>query len=123
MPYFDELGELERAVMEVVWRRGKVFVKDVFEEMSSKRDVAPTTISTILDKLYKKGFLNRVLVREGGLRYLYTPALSREEYQRQSIRTTLFDLLEKLEDPTVASIFGDEKELSELKERLRRLVL
>ncbi|WP_158613681.1 BlaI/MecI/CopY family transcriptional regulator [Sulfodiicoccus acidiphilus] len=116
----DELGELERLVMEVVWSRGRAFVKDVHEELSRTRSLAPTTVSTVLDRLYRKGFLRRELVKEGGLRYIYYPKVTREEFQRSKIRRMATTILDSLEDPAFASILGDTN-LKELKERLRRL--
>ncbi|BBD72083.1 hypothetical protein HS1genome_0472 [Sulfodiicoccus acidiphilus] len=120
MTIVDELGELERLVMEVVWSRGRAFVKDVHEELSRTRSLAPTTVSTVLDRLYRKGFLRRELVKEGGLRYIYYPKVTREEFQRSKIRRMATTILDSLEDPAFASILGDTN-LKELKERLRRL--
>jgi predicted transcriptional regulator len=116
----EDLGELESEVMEVVWSRGKVFVKDVHEELSRKRTLATTTISTVLDRLYRKGFVGRELVKEGGLRYLYYAIVSKEEFQRAKLKRIASTILDSLEDPAIASILGDNN-IKEIRERLRRL--
>lgn len=54
------LGELERQVMEIIWRRGNAqTVRDVVFELSKKRSIAYTTILTIMNRLVAKGLLNR----------------------------------------------------------------
>jgi hypothetical protein len=52
-----ELGHLEVTVMEILWRRGQSNVHDVVAELG--RPLAYTTVMTTLDRLYKKGLLDR----------------------------------------------------------------
>jgi len=73
-----QLGSLESELMERVWRRGELSVRDLYEELSSR--LAYTTIMTTMDRLYKKGMLQR---RKVGKAFLYVPALSEQEYQEQ----------------------------------------
>ncbi len=58
----DELGELQRAVMEIVWDSGQATVKDVLAVISSRRDTPPayTTILTVMQKLEKAGFIRHL---------------------------------------------------------------
>jgi predicted transcriptional regulator len=71
------LGRLEREVMEQVWRRGEVSVRDLHEHFGAR--AAYTTLMTTLDRLYKKRLLAR---RKEGRAFLYAPAVSREEFER-----------------------------------------
>src|SRR5580765_5695242 len=73
-----QLGSLESEVMERVWRRGELSVRDLHEEIGSR--LAYTTVMTTLDRLYKKGMLQR---RKVGKAFLYVAALSVQEYQEQ----------------------------------------
>lgn len=76
----SSLGELERAVMEVLWDRGSpAAVRDVGEALS-ERELAYTTVMTVLDRLAKKGFVNR---QRDGRAWRYEPANSREGYVAQ----------------------------------------
>jgi len=68
------LGNLEREVMEVVWRSDAVTVKQVHLALS--RPVAYTTVMTTLDRLFKKGFVARTLA---GRAFVYRAARTREE--------------------------------------------
>lgn len=71
------LGELERDVMEQLWAAdGPVTVRAVHGGLAAERDLAYTTVMTVLDRLAKKGAARRV--REGKA-YWYEPAASRDE--------------------------------------------
>ncbi|ACY96277.1 MULTISPECIES: BlaI/MecI/CopY family transcriptional regulator [Thermomonospora] len=76
------LGELERTVMEVLWARqeagdGAATARDVSRALAGDRDLAHTTVMTVLDRLTKKGFLVR---ERDGRAWRYQPAASRESY-------------------------------------------
>ena len=53
------LGPLEARVMDIVWARPTVTVRQVYEILRAEREIAYTTIMTILANLYKKGLLAR----------------------------------------------------------------
>ena len=56
------LGDLEQHVMAVLWRAGaSLSVRDVHERLHYARDVAYTTVLTVLDRLAKKGTVERTL--------------------------------------------------------------
>jgi predicted transcriptional regulator len=73
-----QLGELERAIMEVVWSAAApVSVREVLVQLPGR---AYTTVMTVLDRLARKGVVTRELV---GKAWLYTATLSREEFVAQ----------------------------------------
>ncbi|BCU67543.1 uracil phosphoribosyltransferase [Sulfolobales archaeon HS-7] len=116
----SELGDLEKKIMDVVWQKNKVYVKDVYDELKKERDIAPTTVSTILDRLYHKGLVGRYLTKDGGLRYVYYPRISKEEFAKELLRKAVQGVIEKLEDPLIASILGS-KDIEELRRRLEKI--
>jgi predicted transcriptional regulator len=71
------LGKLERKVMDEAWRRGVVSVREVYTAFDER--MAYTTLMTTLDRLYKKGLLER---RKEGRAFLYSPRVSREQLER-----------------------------------------
>lgn len=76
----SSLGELERAVMEVLWDRGTpAAVRDVADALAA-REPAYTTVMTVLDRLTKKGFVRR---QRDGRAWRYEPVHSREGYVAQ----------------------------------------
>ncbi|MBN1360178.1 MAG: BlaI/MecI/CopY family transcriptional regulator [Sedimentisphaerales bacterium] len=87
----DSLGELQRAVMEVVWKRGEASVHDVRERLSRQKELAYTTILTTLQKLEKAGWLSH---RSEGKSYIYVPTRSREQAGAGSVRRFLKQVFE-----------------------------
>jgi predicted transcriptional regulator len=74
------LGELERAVMDVLWdREAPATVRDVAEALSG-RELAYTTVMTVLDRLAGKGMVER---ERAGRAWRYHPAATREAYIAQ----------------------------------------
>lgn len=84
-------GELEHAVMGILWSRpGSVSVREVHELLAAERDLAYTTVMTVLDRLAKKGLATRYLE---GRAWLYRPART----QTEELSTSLIQTLAKLE--------------------------
>lgn len=73
-----QLGQLEAVVMARVWSADRpVLVREVLEEIQRERDIAYTTVMTVMDNLHRKGVLSRE--REGRA-YRYRAVRSREEH-------------------------------------------
>ena len=72
----DDLGQLQRAVMEVVWQLGEASVHQVRDLLCRKKELAYTTVLTAMQKLEKAGWLRH---RNEGKSYVYLPTRSREE--------------------------------------------
>jgi predicted transcriptional regulator len=72
------LGPLERDVMEVVWQLGSANVREVSAAM--ERSLAYTTVMTTLDRLYKKGVLERVTSERA---FIYSAKFTRQDWDRQ----------------------------------------
>ena len=71
------LGDLERDVMAQLWAAtGPLTVRQVHERLNQDRDLAYTTVMTVLDRLAKKDVVTR---QKADRAYLYAPAQSREE--------------------------------------------
>jgi predicted transcriptional regulator len=76
----SKLGDLERAVMEVLWQGSPpMVVRDVVRALA-ERDLAYTTVMTVLDRLAKKGFVQR---QRDGRAWSYEPSATRESYIAQ----------------------------------------
>ena len=73
---FDRLGPLEARVVEMLWKRAApVSVRDLQAELPG---LAYTTVMTTLDRLYKKGVLQR---HKEGRAFLYSARVSPHELQ------------------------------------------
>ncbi|HSA50701.1 MAG TPA: BlaI/MecI/CopY family transcriptional regulator [Yinghuangia sp.] len=81
MPRF---GELEEQVMLRLWAAAEpLAVRDVRDALRPERELAYTTVMTVLDKLHRKGVLRRHRV---GRAYHYEPVLSREAHTAALMR-------------------------------------
>jgi predicted transcriptional regulator len=72
------MGPLESAVMDVVWSHGECNVRDVAQRLV--RPLAYTTVMTTLDRLYKKGLLER---RKEDRAFFYSAAWTRMEWEQK----------------------------------------
>jgi predicted transcriptional regulator len=79
-------GDLEAAIMERLWDRGPSTVREILQELRPERDLAYTTVLTVIDNLYKKQWLTR---EPDGRAHRYTPVVSREEYGAGVMRDAL----------------------------------
>ena len=88
--------------MEEAWRRGIVSVREVHRAFDER--VAYTTLMTTLDRLYKKGLLER---HKEGRAFIYSPRLSREQLERGVAEDVIDGLLgpgAKSVEPVLACI-------------------
>jgi predicted transcriptional regulator len=92
-----ELSELQLAVMRVLWQRKKAAVVEVQEALKAERDLALTTVATVLTRLEKAGLVSH---RASGRHYLYRPLVSEEEVRRSMVSV----LAERLFEGDVAAL-------------------
>jgi predicted transcriptional regulator len=82
-----EFGELESAIMDVVWASERAYlVREVRERLSYNRPLAYTTVMTVMNILYGKGVLCR---EKHGRAWRYWPAESREEHDARLMAEVL----------------------------------
>src|SRR6266852_8312654 len=82
------LGRLEFDLMQILWSRGECNVRDVVQYMD--RSLAYTTVMTTLDRLYKKGLLDR---RMPDRAFLYSARFSREQWERRQAESVFAGFL------------------------------
>jgi predicted transcriptional regulator len=82
------LGRLEFDLMQILWSRGESNVRDVAQHLD--RPLAYTTVMTTLDRLYKKGLLDR---RMPDRAFLYSARLSSQEWERRRAENILAGFL------------------------------
>ena len=82
----DNLGKLQRAVMEIVWELGEASVSQVRARLGRRKPPAYTTVLSVMQKLEKTGWLAH---REAGRAYVYIPSCTREEAGRAAAQQLL----------------------------------
>ena len=115
------LGELETAVMELLWREAGLTVNQVEERLQRRRQIAHTTVLTTLDRMHRKGYLRR---EKSGKAFVYAPRYTREEFERGLAQEVLGALLGGLGEPVLSTfvelVGEDESKLVRLEELIRR---
>jgi predicted transcriptional regulator len=76
------LGDLQLAIMRILWSQGEASVADVHEALEPERGLALTTIATMLAKMEKKGVVDH---RAEGRRFIYRPTVSEGQVRRSMV--------------------------------------
>jgi predicted transcriptional regulator len=113
------LGDLQHAIMAVLWEEGEATAARVHDALRAERGLAPTTIATMLRKMEDKGV---VAHRAEGRVFVYRPTVTEDLVRRSMVG----ELVERLfgGDPKalVAHLVSEhEIEPGELPELRRRV--
>jgi predicted transcriptional regulator len=111
------LGDLQLAIMRVLWSRSEATVADVHEALEPERGLALTTIATMLTKMEKKGVVEH---RAEGRRFIFRPLVSESQVRRSMVA----DLTSQLFRGDVTALVNhllseheiDARELTQLRE-------
>jgi predicted transcriptional regulator len=100
------LGELELAVMEMVWNRQPATVADVLAALNQAggRQLAYTTVMTIMSRLAEKGWL---AAEKRGRAYWYQAVYSRQEAEAAAVGAVMRALLDDFGDVAVAQFIRE----------------
>lgn len=116
-----KLDDLQLKVMQVLWREGEVGVSGIQEQLKAEedRELAITTLNTVLQRLYKRGIVN---YRKEGRQYIYRAEVTEKETQ-SSMASSLIDKLFKgkssvLVNHLLESSAFDQDELEDLKKKI-----
>jgi len=77
----EQMTPLELEIMQVLWETGPATVQTV--QKALKRELAYTTVQTMLTVLHRKGRVKRTLKDKA---YIYTPAVSRQKFTGHAVR-------------------------------------
>ena len=114
------LTDQELEIMKIVWQRGSVTVRDVYEELLKRRQIAYTTVMTMMGILEEKGRLKR---STNDRAHVYTPA----QPQGEVVGSLVHDFIKRVFDgspkPLLVHLVENqkmsEKELQEISKLLR----
>ncbi|OQW48729.1 MAG: CopY family transcriptional repressor [Proteobacteria bacterium SG_bin6] len=73
----ERISDAEYAVMEALWAESPLTAQEVAERVGPARDWSANTVKTLLGRLLAK---QAIVHEEDGRRYLYRPAVKREDY-------------------------------------------
>ena len=108
----------ELAIMKVIWRMEKATVRDVHEALRARREVAYTTVMTMMKILQDKGYLKKVRVDRA---YVYRPAQPRHRVIGAMVRDFLDRVFDGAATPLLVQLARDGRLSKDDKETIRRL--
>jgi len=103
----EKLSQQEEDVMQVAWKVGRGFIKDLLEEMPEPKPPYTTLASTVKN-LEKKGFLKSEKLANS---YRYSPLIKAEEYKKKFMKGFVSDYFENSYKELV-EFFAREEQIS-----------
>jgi predicted transcriptional regulator len=94
------LGHLEEEIMDVLWTRGEATGKEVLVDIRRNREIAYTTVLTVVERLTKKGLVKKT---KGAGGYVFAPVYTKTEFAQGASREVLEGVIELWRGPAVAS--------------------
>ena len=119
------LGELQSHILGSLQKLGKASVREVMEEIGRERKIAYTTVSTVLERLYRKGLVKRTKTTgRGGNRYVYSYATT-PGVRTSLVRRSLTQLVSAFGPSIIPTIYDSldhisKEEAQELKRKVSR---
>jgi len=96
-PRFFRLGDLQLRILQVLWQKSEATVSDVHRIVAAERELAYTTVATMLRKMEAKGLVRH---RLEGRTFIYRAAVAEE-----TVSKGMADhLLEKLFEGSLAEM-------------------
>lgn len=114
-----QMGDLQLAILRVLWEREEAAVAQVHRALLEERGLAPTTIATMLVKMEKKGVVSH---RVEGRKFVYRPAVSEDEVAQSMVGYVMDRLFGGDPAALVSHLLSehsiDPSELEQLKRRI-----
>jgi BlaI family penicillinase repressor len=92
-----QLGDLQLTILRALWMKGEATVAELHRELEPERDLAVTTVATILSRLEKRGLVSHTA---RGRQFVYRPSVSEKEVRR----SMLAELTERVFEGDVAAL-------------------
>lgn len=121
MKKLPKISESEWLVMCVLWSKSPLAAQDVFDKLDGTTKWKPKTVKTLIDRLVKKG---AVKYEKDGRRYMYFPAIGRDECVTTERRSFVRRVYGGISKPMLAAFLEDAElsadEIAELKKILEQ---
>ena len=112
------LTEQELEIMKIVWRRRSATVRDVYEELLTRRKIAYTTVMTMMGVLEQKGHLKKSAEERA---YVYTPAQPQREVVGNMVQEFVKRVFNGSAKPLLVHLIEDKKISPEEIDEISRL--
>lgn len=92
-----KLGDLEVAVLELIWARGNASAKEAHGAVGLSRGISLNTVQSAMERLYRKGLLSR---QKYGHAYRYSASVPRERL----LAALINDVLGRFNNDSASSV-------------------
>ncbi len=100
------LTATEYELMTIIWNLGQASVRDVMEQLPKNRDLAYTSVATILRILEKKKILR---YEASGRKHVFIPQISRDMFVKETTTEIIAELFDNDPLELVAYLLKDTK--------------
>ncbi len=105
--------------MKIVWRLGQSTVRDVYEALRARRQIAYTTVMTMMKILEEKGHLKRRQVERA---YVYRPTQPEQRMMRSMVREFVDRVFDGSARPLLVQLARDARLSDRERKEIRRLL-
>ena len=114
------LGDLETDIMEIIWAKGDLTVRQVYEFFKKERQSAYTTVMTVMSRLADKGLLKKL---KQGNAFIYRATTTREEFTKSTLKKVINELMADFTTPAISQFLDSMEDADpEKMEELSRLI-
>jgi BlaI family transcriptional regulator, penicillinase repressor len=117
-PASPTLTPQELAIMKVVWRLDKATVRDVYEALRERREIAYTTVMTMMKILEDKGYLKKTRIDRA---YEYRPTKPRHQVIGAMVRDFLDRVFDGAAAPLLVHLAKDKRLSKDDRALIRKL--
>ncbi len=115
------LTEVELELMTILWRLGEGSVANVMAELPEGRELAYTSVSTMLRILEQKEILK---TRKQGRGHIYIPVLSKTDYEAKTVKHVVENVFEGAPVTLIKTLLDtvnlDDNELEEIRKIIEK---
>lgn len=95
---FSLLSPLEEKIMDFLWKNYDSTVSEIAEQVEAPL----SSVAVTIDRLIQHGYVLRKKEKvDGRMKYIYSPALEKEEADRRMVEDILDSLMDKFGDAVV----------------------
>jgi predicted transcriptional regulator len=115
----DPLTPQELEIMKVVWRMGPATVRDVYEDLLSRRRIAYTSVMTMMNVLERKGHLRKAAQDRA---FVYEPTAPQKRVLASMVGEFVDRVFNGSASPLLQHLFEDERLTDQDLREIQRLL-
>ena len=116
---FTGIGSLEADILAIVWEQERTTVRDVYETLRERRQIAYTTVMTMMKILEEKGHLKK---RQVDRAYVYRPAQPEQRMMRSMVREFVDRVFDGSAKPLLVQLAKDRRLTEKERRDIARLL-